>query len=239
MKDKPVGLETMNAPRSLQSRLSLAMAATALAIFWLSHASALAQSELDLVNLEYVYADFETGSGKTLSFAGSTVVFESDSAPAFVALFGRVGSAQDDLALAELVDIDFRLQQRWYRAGALAGIDISSDDRERKVYGILGYEYNDVDLIFPFGFSQADRYKGEILGAGALLQYSSRNTLDFRGFRVRYADPLGRYTTWELQNYHKRGWWGLSTGISYNKSSVDSVAVHIGLSLYFRDYFPN
>ena len=69
-------------------------------------------------------------------------------------------------------------------------------DRHRRLYGLLGYEYNVIELTLPGGISMDRDSEGILYGAGVLLQYTARGMVDLRILRVNYEDETARFTTY-------------------------------------------
>lgn len=136
---------------------------------------------MSFVAVDYTYARFDggdAGDGTTLSIAASRTVLEADWQPTFLAIWNHFGSADDELALANFGGQKVGLRQRWLRAGVMAGIDLSHEwfenapERHRRVYALLGLEYNDIQLSLH-GL-EVDRDTDGILAGGGLRSSTPR-----------------------------------------------------------------
>jgi hypothetical protein len=198
---------------------------------------------LSFVTVDYTHAWFEggdAGDGTTLSLAASKSLGDAQT-PNFLALWGHAGRADDELALPDFGGLAVGLGQQWYRLGVMAGVDTShawfeGRDRHRRFYGLLGYEYNDIELTLPGGPSIDRDSSGLLGGAGVLLQYAARSMVDLRVLRVNYEDETARFTTWTARNDFLLGAGiALAAAVSYSASpSADTTALHVGLTWMFE-----
>ena len=217
---------------------------------------------LSFVTIDYTHAWFEggdAGDGTTLALAASKSLSDAQQ-PTFVALWGHFGRANDELTLPDFGGRAVGLRQHWYRGGVMVGIDYSHPwferarektlsshpagprrtgadvDRRRRLYGLLGYEYNDIELTLPDGFRMDRDSRGMLYGAGVLLQYTARSMVDLRVIRVNYEDETARFTTYAARNDYLLGAGVvLATGMSYSASpSADTMALHVGLTWMFE-----
>lgn len=242
--------ESTDTGRRGHPRYALVLATLVLPLFC---STARAQNGLaDYDPLTFAYADYtyawfdngDAGDGVTFSAAASRRFLESEEHPYFAAVSGHFGRADDELALPHFGGAVVGLRQNWYRIGVTGGIDLSHrwfdsaqrPDWHRMLYGVLGWEQNDIVTSIPGLFTVDRDAAGIFAGVGALLQYTPRNMVDLRVFRVNYDDRTARFTTYLVRNDYLLGRGiALSAGVSYHKSSsVDTAAVHVGLTWLFK-----
>ncbi len=187
------------------------------------------------LGVSYTYARFDggdAGDGVTRGVAASKSYGIPDR-PLFLAGFAQFSRADDELKLVEFGGIKSQIEQNILRMGLMAGWEFG-DDKHLTAYALAGREGN-VLTATVMGFENEDSYNGWVYGGGALFQITERNLVDLRVVDINYSESeTASYNTFSFTNYYLAGDLAVSVGVSYNGSpSVDTTAVHLGLTLLF------